>query len=169
MSDKIPAEPVVTEEVIEEVAAEPKIYWSPSQKGFYVEGINPIIPPDAKEISKAQHVQMLNNLNKGGVPSQHVQIPNNIKDTGIHNTPVETAITQEAARRIEDVAPLWKQSNDMAVFLAVAMGDEYDQTELEQAKSRRQLINHIRKRSGELIERYTGGETVDVYSDAAWA
>ena len=50
----------------EAVEPAPKHYYSPSTRGFYVEDVTPVIPPDAAAITEAEYGELLAGQTAGG-------------------------------------------------------------------------------------------------------
>lgn len=92
------------------------IYYSPSTNGFYLAGISTAIPEDAITISSARHAKIVAALAEGatlladskGKPKILAARPS----AAAAREQLATAIKREAARRIDQVSPIWRQIND---------------------------------------------------------
>lgn len=92
------------------------LYFAPSVCGFFSDAVHADIPADAVEISAQDHARLLDQQASGaaivagadGFPrANHVTVK--LKDRRAARI---RQVKREAARRIESIAPLWRQLND---------------------------------------------------------
>ena len=139
------------------------IRLSPTTKGFYDSDIHKkMIPSDAIEISAALHKELLDAQAKGhsidvdeaGHPVVALPAP------AATRAQLQRKIKREARRRIERVAPLWRQLNDL-------------RSDTEDARTRFAQIDAIRSASykveGELTATPDAAlDGFDVASNSSW-
>ena len=75
-----------------------------------------------------------------------------------------TAIKTECAKRIEALAPLWKQSNALADSQNEVLGQE----EREEAKALLLAVKALRDKSNQLEEKAKKGKKFDAGDDGLW-
>lgn len=93
-----------------------KIFYSADAKGFFRDDMHSTMPSDAIQISARRHAQLLDAQGKGasivadanGRPQIHMPAPT-VDQLRAH---MVGRIKREAARRIDAVAPPWRQIND---------------------------------------------------------
>ncbi|PBN41502.1 hypothetical protein [Sphingobium sp. D43FB] len=91
------------------------IYYSATAHGFFDSAIHAVIPEDAVQIRPTRHRQLLAAQAEGA----RIEADASGKPRIRHSSVVEKRATllrqakREAARRIERLAPIWRQMNDM--------------------------------------------------------
>lgn len=91
------------------------IYYSATAHGFFDSAIHAVIPEDAVQIRPARHRQLLAAQADGA----RIEADDTGRPRIRHPSIVEkraallSLAKREAARRIERIAPLWRQMNDM--------------------------------------------------------
>ncbi|MGW8202637.1 hypothetical protein ACWGM0_08815 [Sphingomonas bisphenolicum] len=93
-----------------------QIFYSAQSAGFYADGIHAAIPADAVKISGARHAELLAAQADGAaIVAGHDGRPKIQRAKPTIDERRAAAIRhvkREAARRIEAVAPVWRQLND---------------------------------------------------------
>ncbi len=92
------------------------LFYSAEANAFFDDAVHPSLPDDAKPISRERHVELLDAQAQGaeirpgraGAPKACRILPTaaQARDVAIRR------VKREAARRIEAIAPLWRQLND---------------------------------------------------------
>lgn len=107
------------------------LFYSPSTRGFYDSDIHPAVPDDAVKISRDMHHKLLQAQVEGHViepgPGGKPRAIAPAKPT-IANLREQKirAVKAEAARRIEEIAPVWKQMNALRGQTEGALFDRID-------------------------------------------
>lgn len=93
------------------------LYYSASAHGFFDDAVHPQLPADAQPISAARHRELLTAQAEGAAIEAGADgKPRQRRRTVTLPTRRAAAIAQvkrEAARRIADVSPDWRQRNDL--------------------------------------------------------
>jgi hypothetical protein len=80
-------------------------------------------------------------------------------------------IKEEAGRRINAIAPAWKQQNALADLYLIGGRDDLNEEEQEDLTKAQDLlarVKEIRKRSDEIEASFLDGVAVDYLTDKAW-
>lgn len=95
---------------------QPKIFFSPSTGGFYLEGVSSSIPDDATAITARRHAELLAHGGEHIVACAKTGKPLCAAPkvtVAQHRAALGQAVRKEASRRIKSVSPLWRQINDL--------------------------------------------------------
>lgn len=94
---------------------QPRILFSASTGGFYLEGVSSAIPDDAAPVTQRRHEELLAHGGahigadpKTGKPISTAPKPGSAQ----HRADLTNSVRSEAARRIRAVSPVWRQIND---------------------------------------------------------
>ena len=148
------------------------IHYSPARNGFFDERVHATLPDDARPVTPEEHARLLDAQSAG-----KVIMPGNDGEPTARR-PAENgeqlrarlirATKREAARRIEAVAPLWRQLNDWRDLSHMPPGEQRSAIE-----SRVDAINAIRAASNRLEQQLAGMTArqlakADIADDTHW-
>lgn len=147
------------------------IHYSPARNAFFDDRVHATLPDDARPVTPEEHAQLLDAQSAG-----KVIMPGNDGEPTARR-PAENgeqlrarlinATKREAARRIDAVAPIWRQLNDVR-DLPLSQGEQ--RTAIE---NRMAAIDAIRAASG-LLEARLASMTArqlaktDIANDTNW-
>lgn len=92
------------------------IFYSAATPGFFDSDIHAVMPDDAVEITDARHRELLDAQAEGAAIEPHGGKPRLRRPTVTvtqRRAALVRRIKREAARRIEAIAPIWRQLNDL--------------------------------------------------------
>lgn len=148
------------------------LHYSPARNAFFDERVHATLPDDAVPISAGEHARLLGEQAAGrvilpgadGQPTARRPAENGEQ----LRTRLITATKREASRRIDAVAPLWRQLNDWRDLATVEPGEERAAIERRVAD-----INAIRAASNRLEQRLAGMTArqlakADIANDTHW-
>ncbi|ATI81458.1 MerR family transcriptional regulator [Sphingobium yanoikuyae] len=138
------------------------IFYSALAHGFFDDSLCAALPDDAVAISPDQHADLLAAQGDGGrIEADADGMPCIRRDTqtlAMRRATFIARTKREAARRIEAVAPLWRQMND------IRAGDAGTATDAEgqAASARFALIDAIRAASNAIEAQIAGATAKDL-------
>ncbi len=147
------------------------LHYSPARNAFFDERVHATLPDDARPVSADEHARLLAAQSAGKVITpgdDGAPTARRPAESGEQlRARLITATKREAARRIEAVAPLWRQLNDWR-DLPFAQGDRRAAIERRVA-----AIDAIRAASNQLEQRLAGMTArqlakADIADDTHW-
>lgn len=92
------------------------LYYSASAHGFFDDALHAVIPADARPVTAARHRELLDaqatgaTIEAGDNGKPRIRRP--VVTTAMRRVALARQVKRETARRIEAVAPIWRQLND---------------------------------------------------------
>lgn len=148
------------------------LHYSPARNAFFDERVHAALPDDARPVSAEEHARLLAAQSAGKVITpgdDGARTARRPAESGEQlRARLITATKREAARRIEAVAPLWRQLNDWR-DLATAEGEQ------RAAIERRLAAIDALRAASDLLEQRLAGMTArqlartDIADDSHWS